>query len=103
MLGQMLGQMVFGAAQRVQGYASGGLVAPSRSSALSSSLSSLPASALIGSAAAAAAGAAGASTVPLRTVRVELAVADRRVNASVDPSDEGRLLELLEAARLRAV
>lgn len=40
---------------------------------------------------------------PARTVRVELSSGDRKVNATVDARDESRLLQLLDAARSRAV
>ncbi|GEM_PF-882999 len=39
---------------------------------------------------------------PTRTVRVELASGDRRVNATIDAGDESRLLQILEVARARA-
>lgn len=39
---------------------------------------------------------------PTRTVRVELASGDRRVNATIDAGDEARLLQILEVARARA-
>ena len=38
-----------------------------------------------------------------RTVRVELAAGGNKVNATVDARDEARLLQLLDAARARAV
>jgi hypothetical protein len=40
---------------------------------------------------------------PSRTVRVELSSGDRKVSASIDARDESRLLQLLDAARTRAV
>jgi phosphotransferase system HPr-like phosphotransfer protein len=67
----------------VQGFASGGLVQP-----VGSGLTRpvLP-----------------AEGGPTRTVRVELSSGDRKVNATVDARDEARLLQLLDAARARAV
>ena len=67
----------------VQGFATGGLVQP------------------IGSALArpVLAGDGG----PTRTVRVELSSGDRKVQAAIDARDESRLLQLLDAARTRAV
>ena len=69
-------------AERVQGFATGGLVRPV-TSALSRPV--LPADA-----------------GPSRTVRVELAAGERRVNATIDERDESRLLQILEIARARA-
>ncbi|MDD5330210.1 MAG: tape measure protein [Sulfuricella sp.] len=43
-----------------------------------------------------------AASSPTRTVRVELSSGNRTVNATIDSSDETRLLQLLEAARVRA-
>jgi hypothetical protein len=43
-----------------------------------------------------------ANAAPTRTVRVELASGDRRVNATIDAGDESRLLQILEVARARA-
>jgi len=67
----------------VQGFASGGLVQP-----VGSGLTRpvLP-----------------ADGGPTRTVRVELSSGDRKVNAAIDARDESRLLQLLDAARARAV
>lgn len=67
----------------VQGFASGGLVQP-----IGSGLTRpvLP-----------------AEGGPTRTVRVELSSGDRKVNAAIDARDESRLLQLLDAARSRAV
>lgn len=67
----------------VQGFASGGLVQP-----IGSGLTRpiLP-----------------ADGCPTRTVRVELSSGDRKVNAAIDARDESRLLQLLDAARARAV
>ncbi|MBL0422459.1 phage tail tape measure protein [Ramlibacter sp. AW1] len=70
-------------AERVQGFATGGLVPPV-TSALSRPV--LPAE----------------PTGPSRTVRVELAAGERRVQASIDQRDESRLLQILELARARA-
>ncbi len=42
-----------------------------------------------------------ADGAPTRTVRVELASGERKVNATVDARDESRLLQLLDAARAR--
>jgi hypothetical protein len=68
-------------AERVQGFAAGGPVLP-----LFSSLDRpvLP------------------DTTPARTVRVELAAGDRRINAAIDQRDETALLQLLETARTSA-
>jgi hypothetical protein len=71
-------------AARVQGYASGGLVG------LDSPALSLTRPVL------------EANAAPTRTVRVELASGDRRVNATIDAGDESRLLQILEVARARA-
>lgn len=68
-------------AQRVQGFAAGGLVPPLRAELARPALA--------------------AEGVPGRTVRVELVSGDRQVNAAVDARDETRLLQLLAAARLR--
>jgi tape measure domain-containing protein len=70
-------------AQRVQGFASGGLVRPA-SAPLANPV--LP-----------------TDGAPARTVRVELAAGDRKVSASIDARDESRLLSLLETARARAI
>ena len=70
-------------AQRVQGFASGGLV-PSLGFAMDRPVL---------------AGDAG----PMRTVRVELAAGSSKVSASIDARDESRLLQLLEVARARSV
>lgn len=42
------------------------------------------------------------ATGPTRTVRVELAANGRKVNAQIDERDEGRLLQLLQSAQMRA-
>jgi hypothetical protein len=70
-------------AQRVQGFASGGLVQPSRSLLTRPDLP--------------------AEQGPVRTVRVELAAGDRKVSASIAERDEASLLQLLQVARARAV
>jgi tape measure domain-containing protein len=72
-------------AQRVQGFATGGLVPPLMSAR------SLPRPML------------HAEAGPTRTVRVELASGERQVSAFIDAREEARLLQLLEAARARAV
>ncbi|MFC7459195.1 tape measure protein [Hydrogenophaga defluvii] len=69
-------------AQRVQGFATGGLVRPAGVPLASPVLPS--------------------DGAPARTVRVELAAGDRKVSASIDARDESRLLSLLEIARARA-
>ena len=71
-------------AARVQGFASGGLVG------LGSPALALTRPAL------------ETNAGPTRTVRVELASGDRRVNATIDAGDESRLLQILEVARARA-
>ena len=40
-------------------------------------------------------------SAPTRTVRVELASGQQKVNATIDARDEARLLQLLAAARAR--
>ncbi len=70
-------------AQRVQGFASGGLVQPSRTILARPDLP--------------------ADSNPVRTVRVELAAGDRKVSASIAERDESSLLQLLQVARARAV
>ncbi|MCP5340255.1 MAG: phage tail tape measure protein [Sinobacteraceae bacterium] len=70
-------------AQRVQGFATGGLVRPAGAAPTRPVLP--------------------ADGTPSRTVRVELAAGDRKVTATVDARDESRLLQLLEVARARAV
>lgn len=67
----------------VQGFATGGLVQPSGSRLARPVLAT--------------------DAGPSRTLRVELSSGDRKVNASVDARDESRLLQLLDAARTRAV
>ena len=71
-------------AQRVQGFASGGFVNPARMS------NSMARPVL------------EASSPPTRTVRVELAANGRQVSAQIDERDEGRLLQLLQSAQMRA-
>ena len=73
-------------AQRVQGFASGGLV------------QSLGQSFGFGVDRPVLAVDAG----PTRTVRVELASGSAKVNATIDARDESRLLQLLEVARARS-
>jgi tape measure domain-containing protein len=68
-------------AERVQGFAAGGPVAPLGSVLTRPVLS---------------------DSTPARTVRVELASGDRKVNASIDQRDETALLQLLETARASA-
>ena len=70
-------------AQRVQGFASGGLVQPSRPILARPDLP--------------------ADSGPVRTVRIELAAGDRKVSASIAERDEASLLQLLQVARARAV
>jgi len=74
-------------ALRAQGFATGGLVQPPRTTR------SLPRPVL---------DAQGAQSAPARTVRVELASGERKVSASIDSRDEARLLQILEVARARA-
>ena len=69
-------------ASRVQGFASGGLVGLGSLSLARPALD--------------------ATAGPTRTVRVELASGDRRINATIDAGDESRLLQILEVARARA-
>jgi tape measure domain-containing protein len=71
-------------AKGVQGFATGGLV----SGALSRSSMDRPV--------------LDAAAGPTRTVRVELAANGRKVNAQIDERDEGRLLQLLQSAQMRA-
>ena len=68
-------------AQRVQGFASGGLVQAMGPSLIRPNLP--------------------AEMAPGRTVRVELAAGERKIAASIDARDESRLLHLLDAARTR--
>ena len=70
-------------AQRVQGFASGGLVgAPLVNTVQRPMVES--------------------ASGPVRTVRVELAANGRQVGAQIDERDEGRLLQLLQSAQMRA-
>lgn len=71
-------------AERVQGFASGGLV-----QSLVSPMA-VPRAAFAG------------ETAPVRTVRVELAAGNRSVSATVDARDETRLLDILKQAKARA-
>ena len=70
-------------AQRVQGFAAGGLV-QSMGFAVDRPVLAADAGAI-------------------RTVRVELASGNSKVNATIDARDESRLLQLLEVARARSV
>ena len=70
-------------AQRVQGFASGGLVQPRGALLTRPDLS--------------------ADSGPVRTVRVELAAGDRKVSASIAERDEASLMQLLQVARARAI
>ena len=72
-------------AKGVQGFATGGLV-----SGVLSTRSSMDRPVL------------DAAAGPTRTVRVELAANGRKVNAQIDERDEGRLLQLLQSAQMRA-
>ena len=74
-------------AQRVQGFASGGFVNPARMS------NSMARPVLEAS---------SPPTRTVRTVRVELAANGRQVSAQIDERDEGRLLQLLQSAQMRA-
>jgi phage-related minor tail protein len=67
----------------VQGFATGGLVQPNATRLTRPVLAT--------------------DAEPSRTVRVELSSGDRKVSASIDARDESRLLQLLDAARTRAV
>jgi tape measure domain-containing protein len=70
-------------AQRVQGFATGGLVgAPVATTVQRPNVDS--------------------ASGPVRTVRVELAANGRQVSAQIDERDEGRLLQLLQSAQMRA-
>ncbi len=71
-------------AQRVQGFATGGLV----TSAVSGAGMARPV--------------IDAAFAPVRTVRVELASGSRTVNATVDARDETRLLDILKQAKSRS-
>ena len=68
-------------AQRVQGFANGGLVG-------SSLVNTMQRPAL------------DSASGPVRTVRVELAANGRQVSAQIDERDEGRLLQLLQSAHV---
>ena len=72
-------------AQRVQGFAAGGLVNPMAWAT--------PVSRPVLS----------AENPVSKTIRVELAAGDRKVTATIDARDEARLLQILETARARAV
>ena len=71
-------------AQHVQGFATGGLVSPATmGTSIARPVIETPSS-------------------PTRTVRVELAAGRRQVSAQIDERDEGRLLQLLQSAQMRA-
>jgi tape measure domain-containing protein len=70
-------------AQRVQGFATGGMVGGSVATTVQRpNIES--------------------ASGPVRTVRVELAASGRQVSAQIDERDEGRLLQLLQSAQMRA-
>ena len=70
-------------AQRVQGFATGGMVGGSVATTVQRpNIES--------------------ASGPARTVRVELAASGRQVSAQIDERDEGRLLQLLQSAQMRA-
>lgn len=99
-------------AQRAQGFATGGLVQPlaglaARASHLVAGLPSLDLGAQLTDSLAAAMRApalasASADPTPARTIRVELASANRTVAASINARDEAALLDLLKEAQSRA-
>ena len=71
-------------AQHVQGFATGGLVNPATmGTSMARPVLETPSS-------------------PTRTVRVELAAGGRQVSAQIDERDEGRLLQILQSAQMRA-
>ena len=71
-------------AQHVQGFAIGGLVSPATMvTSMARPVLETPSS-------------------PTRTVRVELAAGGRQVSAQIDERDEGRLLQILQSAQMRA-
>ena len=71
-------------AQHVQGFATGGLVSPATmGTSMARPVLETPSS-------------------PTRTVRVELAAGGRQVSAQIDERDEGRLLQILQSAQMRA-
>lgn len=71
-------------AQYVQGFATGGLVSPATmGTSMARPVLETPSS-------------------PTRTVRVELAAGGRQVSAQIDERDEGRLLQILQSAQMRA-
>jgi len=70
-------------AAQVQGYASGGLVSQTASAITRPEWSS--------------------NNTPSRTVRVELVSGDRKVNTTIDASDENHFLQVLNAAKARAL
>ena len=87
-------------AERVRGYASGGLVgaAAARGGDLGAALLDQLALTMRRPTIAYAA----STTTPSRTIRVELAAGRQQVTATVDGRDEARLLELLRDARARS-
>ena len=70
-------------AQRVQGIAVGGLVGVPQATTVQRPM-------------------VESASGPVRTVRVELAANGRQVGAQIDERDEGRLLQLLQSAQMRA-
>lgn len=77
---QALAQRVQG---QIQGFATGGLVGTSHANAVQRPMLE-------------------SASGPVRTVRVELAANGRQVSAQIDERDEGRLLQLLQSAQMRA-
>lgn len=99
-------------AQKVQGFATGGIVRPmagmaARASRAVKNLPSTDLGALVMDSLSAAmrspTPAYASESVPSRTIRVELASGERKVAATVDARDESRLLELLKEAQSRAL
>jgi hypothetical protein len=91
--------------QKVQGFASGGLVALGRSlaSVASGAQLAMPQFALANAATAAATNTGSVlNATPSKTLRVELASGNRVVAATVNASDEAALLELLKQAQSRS-
>jgi phage-related minor tail protein len=77
---QALAQRVQG---QIQGFATGGLVGTSLANTVQRPM-------------------VESASGPARTVRVELAANGRQVSAQIDERDEGRLLQLLQSAQMRA-
>lgn len=73
-------------AQRVQGFAVGGLVGTPLATTMQRPMVE----------------SVERASGPVRTVRVELAANGRQVGAQIDERDEGRLLQLLQSAQMRA-